>query len=392
MPARPGLPLRSPVRRTLIAVACLAAAPTLRAQQPATPAGGAPAADSSAARPATHTVKRGDTLWDLANRYLGDPFRWPDLYRINTDQIDDPHWIYPGEVLKLPGAQEPAPSDTSAEEAVRDTTGAQNAGDTVATVRAAPSPTVFATRSRERGQFVRSDTARRPAVPAALLPSVPFMDREGGPEGAGRIAGSAEAQEGSIEQANRTPQIRELLVVVPPRATTPRVGDQYVAYTLGPERFGVGQLVLPTALLRVEEVRAGSVTARLMTSYDRPAIGQAVVPLIAAPPPAGVRPVPVSNGLTTEVVAVVSAPALPSLQNYVMLRASERDGLRTGDLVSLVRPAYRDDDGVQHPEEELGTAEVVKVTPRGTTAMIVAQRSSAIGEGTTARLVARMPR
>src|SRR5262245_26354090 len=39
-----------------------------------------------------HTVVRGDTLWDLSQRYLGNPWYWPKVWSYNP-QIDNPHWI-----------------------------------------------------------------------------------------------------------------------------------------------------------------------------------------------------------------------------------------------------------------------------------------------------------
>ena len=51
----------------------------------------------------THTVVRGDTLWDISARYLGNPVRWPEIFRLNQGQIRNPHWIYPGQKFAIPG-------------------------------------------------------------------------------------------------------------------------------------------------------------------------------------------------------------------------------------------------------------------------------------------------
>jgi LysM domain len=62
---------------------------------------GVPLSELAPNAPDSYTVKRGDTLWAISGLFLKSPWRWPELWGMNLDDIRNPHLIYPGQVLFL---------------------------------------------------------------------------------------------------------------------------------------------------------------------------------------------------------------------------------------------------------------------------------------------------
>ena len=94
-----------------LALAVLAGAPSVTQAFPITPAErstaqqvaskGVPLSELAENAPDTYTVKRGDTLWHISGMFLKSPWRWPELWGMNLEQIHNPHLIYPGQLLVL---------------------------------------------------------------------------------------------------------------------------------------------------------------------------------------------------------------------------------------------------------------------------------------------------
>ncbi|MDN8661157.1 LysM peptidoglycan-binding domain-containing protein [Stenotrophomonas indicatrix] len=77
----------------------------------------ATAVEVNGGHPDTYVVRKGDTLWDIAGRFLQKPWLWPEIWQANP-QVANPHLIYPGDVLSLayldrvtaqPGPRQEAP-------------------------------------------------------------------------------------------------------------------------------------------------------------------------------------------------------------------------------------------------------------------------------------------
>lgn len=357
-------PRRTLVRALALAAAAAVAPATLIAQTAAPADGG------------EHTVRRGDTLWHLAGRCLGDPFRWPELHQANRGVVENPHLIYPGERLAMPCG---TPADATAARPAADTTiavvgGVEVSGDT-------PTP----------------ETAAQPELPSDGLAerrwqeylSAPYAAPSGAPPGAGRVHGIS-ATVPSARSGWRALALGDEVRVELPFGAAAEPGARFVVVARESARVRGGegglargaQVVRPTGVVELEQLEGGFVRGRVVQVLGAIREGQELLPMPAAAPAAGTG----TSGAAATVAWVEDAALLPSVQDWVILAPSGAAGLVTGDQVEMLHPV-RDASGATLGTEVVATARVVRVTALGASAMITSVSRPLVAVGMEARVV-----
>jgi LysM repeat protein len=329
----------------------------------------------------SHVVKKGDTLWDIAKAYLKDPFRWPEVFQRNTDVVENPHWIYPGEVIRISNSE--VRPEVLARVETKPVPVATEFDRTVFAAQAA----VVTGRLQSNGEVLGRERAG--SVRLGEVEAAPFAERQGGPRGAGSLAAAYDRPGIAAKASDQRFQLRDPIFVELPSGQPGRVGDRYLAFVLGPVLTDESQLMIPTAIVQVESVQPGQLTlARVVRQFGEIRLDQSLVSLQSVVPSVVTSPTPVSDGRTAHVLWVHEDPVLPSMQSYVVLSSEGGADVRVGDQFTLIDASV----DLSHPAPPVpaAVAQVVRVTPYAVTALVVDHQQPTIRAGMPALLTARM--
>jgi len=297
---------------------------------------------------AFHIVERGDTLWDLATRYLDNPYLWPQLWD-NNKHIEDAHWIYPGDPVVLPdlaliaaGAGEDLA--LGGPEGVGEEFGVEDIG--------AGAPTV----------------ALRPVTEEISLQCAMYVTSEDEDESL-YIIGS--------EQGGNKYGLSERDIVYLSKGSNAgvRAGDLYTLHHASyPVRHPVtgnklGKKIETTGWVKVILVQEDSASAVVEEScidihaadYLKP-FERVNVPMVVRRPPAD-RLTPPTGKVERYIVDLQDDAAVGGEGQFVIINAGSADGVSPGNVFSIYRIMYP---SVSTPRNVVG--ELTVVAARNTTA------------------------
>lgn len=220
-----------------------------------------PAGAVSASEGQAHSVVRGDTLWDVTEKYLANPFFWPKIWQYNA-QIKNPNLIYPGDQIRIP-----SPEELARMGAAEHPQPAQAAPGQPAAAQTTPNQAVSSIEgplTAVGGYLVERD----------LFESSGFILPFGENAGDGAIVSTWEEKvlltDGNVVHVNLGSQ------------NGVKYGDLFQVMHIGDDvvhpgtRYKMGKQVTVQGILKITSVQENLSTARIIKSYDPIMVGDMV--------------------------------------------------------------------------------------------------------------------
>lgn len=327
---------------------------------------GVPLSELAPNAPDSHTVQRGDTLWDISKLFLRSPWRWPELWGMNMDQIRNPHLIYPGQVLTL-----------------------VKVGDR-AMLRMGQAQGEVPTNTVKLSPRVRYETLGNGAIPAIPLHLIgPFLNEAvvfstDELATAPRIVASQEDR--VLLSRGETAYVRGDLKGARDfrvfRDSTPLV-DPDTGELLGYEAryVGTAEFVRDGGLMPSPDGKSAAIvpaTFRMTSIRQEAGVGDRLAPVPQTDYAAYVPHAP-AKAMSGRIVSIYGEALSAGQNQIVLINRGQRDGVERGHVLALWRDGSRAVDStdptrplMKLPDERVGTLFVFRTFDRVAYALIIA--------------------
>jgi nucleoid-associated protein YgaU len=347
------------LRKSITALAFFAISASVGAQAPSAPLAIKPDA------PDRYVVVPGDTLWGISQKFTDSPWRWPELWGFNKEQIRNPHLIYPGYVIVVDRARGQltvggaSPATTSGQSST-----AQNAGE-AGTVKLGP---------RVRSESLAQDQI--PSIPANVIEpflSRPLVIEPDGLDKAPTIVGTqadrvilATGNRGYVRGMGQSKEASWYVFRPGPPLVDPDT-NQTLAYEA---------IYLGTAQLE----RPGDPATVMLTTSVQEVVGGDKLVAAGRPQPITYAPHAPAKGIRGRVISIYGSPGKvgeAGPQAIISVNRGARDGLEVGHVLAVynlggtVRDISTNDGTIKLPDERAGLAFVFRVFNRVSYALIM---------------------
>jgi len=318
-----------------------------------------------------HLVVNGNTLWDLAQQFYGNPYDWRRIWEANRDRVENPDLIYPGQLLLIPD------QDGNLVEVM---VSPGNAGEPTM-----PEPQPVRAEMERTMWFPVEESARDyeqlrdlvPAVSQQVVEGAPFVVSTSGEGVVGTVTGFGGGSETRItrESARRF----DRLFVDLNGSVAP--GTRLQAYRVGPLVEGFGHVAEPTAVIEVQAMAGDRPVVEVVRVYGRLLEGDLIRAIDDYDLEPGVFPTRVADGNSVTVVGYANAESYLEGQGAYLFVPTPTD-VSIGDEYEVRLPGSGSAEGV---------FQIVHIGSDYSTARIINLRTAVFEQGVEATLSRKMP-